>query len=101
MGKDSPQAQRLRRLRQAEGFNVAADFAENLGITPSRWNNFEVGYPLSRSVARLLMQRMPGLSLDWLEHGRTDGLSLAMARKLGEMPAEIRAPTTRTARNRR
>lgn len=81
-------------------FEVAAEFAEFLGITDRRWNNFEVGYPLSRSVARLMIAKIPGLSLDWLEEGRIDGLSIAMARQLGELTTH-QPPEPPTARRRR
>jgi hypothetical protein len=79
----SPQAERLRQLREAMGFTASNEFAEWLGITAQRWNNFENGYPLSRDVGKRLTQQIPGLTLDWLEIGYAAGLSFDMVQRLG------------------
>lgn len=87
-GKDAPQAQRLRRLREAMGYKIAKTFAEKfVGISERRWSNFENGHPLSGMVARILKAKIPGLSIDWLDEGDPSRLSVEMARKLGELPA--------------
>lgn len=68
-GKEAPQAKRLRRLRIALGFDSQLDFANLLKIEKSRWNNFENGYPLSRDMARRLIEKFPGITRDYLEDG--------------------------------
>lgn len=91
-GKESPIARRCRQLRRAEGYGRnATAFAKRLGISIKRWSNFENGHPLSNEVAILLVQRFPGLTLDWLYFGVEDGLTRAMAARLEE--AEDRSCT--------
>ncbi len=85
-GKNAPEAERARRLVEAMGFESSADFARWLKMDPRRWNNFEVGYPISRDVANKLMHAIPGLSFDWIFEGNPNGLSVQMARRLGELP---------------
>ena len=79
-------ARRMRHLRQAMGFAQAKEFAAWLGIGEDRWGNVERGYPLSADLARLLVQRIHGLSVDWLWFGKGDGLSPRMASMLGVGP---------------
>lgn len=55
----------------------------------------ETGKPLSRGVVFLLKRLIPGISSDWLYFGETDGLSLAWARRLGEIPARKVEPPLR------
>lgn len=85
--RNRDQMQRLKRLREISGMNQLA-FAAYLGISPPRWNNYETqGLPLSVDVAMRLIQRIPGLTLDWLYLGKADGLPLQLARKLEESKA--------------
>lgn len=83
MGAEIGQADRLARLELACGYDTSAGFAEYIGIERRRWYNFHNGMPLSRDVAFQLVQRVPGLSLDWLYFGKADGLPLELARRLG------------------
>jgi transcriptional regulator with XRE-family HTH domain len=57
---------RLKLLREIVSGENQQDFAERLGIPFKRWNNYERGYPVPRETAFLLMQRFPGLSIEWL-----------------------------------
>jgi transcriptional regulator with XRE-family HTH domain len=86
---------RLRHLRQALNYQYGSTFARHLGITDARWYNLENGYPLSKEVAFLLVQKVSGLSLDWLYFGRTDGLSRSLGQRLGEFPEEPPTPSRR------
>jgi transcriptional regulator with XRE-family HTH domain len=86
--KDATVGRRLRHLRKRLDYTHANTFAAFLGVPASRWNNLENGYPLSKEVAFLLLRKVPGLSLDWLYLGRTDGLSIRLGRRLGELPDE-------------
>lgn len=83
IGADEDQARRLKRLREAFDYDTVVGFAAFLGISANRWYNFENGKPLGREIAFLLVQRLPGLTLDWLYFGRPDGLPLELARRLG------------------
>lgn len=83
-GRDSPLARRMRRLREVAGFETGTAFAAFLGVSPQRWNNVEIGVPLGNQMAFILVQKIPGLTLDWLYFGKPDGLPLALARKLEE-----------------
>lgn len=80
----SPVAQRLRVLRSVITGDNAAAFAVQIGISTQRWHNFENGYPLSKEIAFKLVEFVPGLTLDWLYLGNRAGLSLDLARQLGE-----------------
>jgi hypothetical protein len=82
---DEAVSRRLKLLREAMHFSTAASFAAYLGISDRRWNNFEVGKPLSREVAMLIVRKIPGISLDWLYRGRQEGLSFEMGVRLGEV----------------
>lgn len=77
------QGDRLRLLRTALGYETASSFAAFLGIIQQRYNAFENGSPLSREIAFRLVQKIPGLSLDWLYFGKAEGLPLELARRLG------------------
>lgn len=79
------QARRLKTLREALGHPTSNGFAAWLGIGANRYNNFENGTPLSREVVFLLVQSIPGLTSDWLYFGKPDGLTLELARRLGEL----------------
>lgn len=79
------QAERLRRLREALNYETSTAFANFLGILPNRYNNFENGLALSREVVFRLVQKVPGLSVDWLWFGKPDGLSVSLAQRLGEL----------------
>lgn len=79
-------AERLIRLRQAVAPHASQIlFANTLGVEFKRWNNFERGSPLSKEVAIILVQKIPGLTLDWLFLGHEDGLSLKLHRQLMEV----------------
>lgn len=82
---DQGQAERLVRLRESLGYPTATAFAKFLDVGQQRWANFENGYPLSRDMVFRLVQSIPGLSSDWLYFGRSGGLAVDLARRLGEL----------------
>jgi transcriptional regulator with XRE-family HTH domain len=82
---DAGQGARLKRLRETLGYPTGAGFARFLGVETTRWNNFENGKPLSREIVFLLVRTVPGLTSDWLYFGRSNGLPLELARRLGEL----------------
>ncbi len=66
---------RLKALRYMIAGENQTLFAAKIGIEVKRWNNFERGSPLSKEIAILLVQKIPGLTLDWLFLGKEDGLT--------------------------
>lgn len=85
--KDSDIAQRIIRLRLARGFPKTADFARFLGVSKSRLSNVENGSPLAKDLAFRIVQKVPGMTTDWLWFGSTGGLSHQMAQMLDEGPS--------------
>lgn len=88
----------MRKLRSLVVGDNAAAFARSIDITPPRWANFEAGMPLSREVAIKLVHKIPGLTLDWLYLGRTEGLTVQLSRQLEGIGEEATA-RRRPARN--
>lgn len=83
---DESAGQRITRLWRALDYKTSAEFAtEVLGVSPQRLNNVENGKPLGRDLANKIIQAVPGVTTDWLWYGTSDGLSVALARKLGEL----------------
>jgi DNA-binding transcriptional regulator YiaG len=74
---------RIKRIRVAMGYETVPPFAQLLGVDRKRWYNFENGFPLPREMAFLLVQRVPGLTLDYVYFGKSDGLPIELARRLG------------------
>lgn len=81
-GRESPGAKRLRLLRMAEGGDNSSTWAIRMGMTLPQLSNYENGVPLSRNSAIKLVQRIPGLTTDWLFLGREEGLSVELRRRL-------------------
>lgn len=67
------------------GYETATAWAAFLGVSDQRWNNLETGLPLSKDMAFKLVQRVPGLTTDWLWFGNAGGLPVDLARRLGEL----------------
>lgn len=87
-------ADRIILLRTTLDEGNASAFARRLNISASRLANLEsTHFNLSHDVAMRLVKAVPGLTLDWLFLGRTNGLSYELARKLGAA-AESKASTT-------
>lgn len=77
------QGDRLKLLRETLGYSTATAFAEFLGLGITRYHPFEKSVPLSRDVAFRVVQKIPGMTLDWLYFGKPEGLPLELARRLG------------------
>lgn len=94
-GRDiTPVSARLRKLRAHLGFTDSrggqSAMARWLDISQQRWSNFENSKPLSHEVAMKLCRKVPGLTLDWLYFGKTDGLPMRLARDLEDQPVSLR-----------
>jgi hypothetical protein len=85
----SPMAARMRRLRrvmEGDDHGAMTRFCDRLEIGLPRWHAVENGAQVSFALADILMRHFPGLSLDWIYYGRTEGMTVAMAERLGEVP---------------
>lgn len=88
---NSQVARRLRVLRQVVAGENQTAFAARLGMEMKRWNNFERGFSLSKEIAFLIAQKIPGVTLDWLWLGNESGLPLKLQRELAEAEKLIQA----------
>jgi transcriptional regulator with XRE-family HTH domain len=75
-------SKRLKALRKAEGYDTAKEFATVLGISTARYGNFETGKNLSIEAAKLIVQKVPGVTLDWLYLDREAGLTVSLRQRL-------------------
>ncbi len=89
-------ATRLKALRYMIAGDNQTTFAAQMGIEVKRWNNFERGSPLSKEIAFLLVQKIPGLTLDWLFLGREDGLTRTRQLELADALKAVAAPVKST-----
>jgi transcriptional regulator with XRE-family HTH domain len=72
-------------LRKEFGPTQAA-FCKRYKFSITQWSNFENGKPLGFGAAQKLVMLIPGMSLGWLYSGLIGDLSVALARRLGELP---------------
>jgi transcriptional regulator with XRE-family HTH domain len=72
-GKNSVMARRMRHLRRKLG-DTGPRFAARIGLSYHRWHNYESGYPVTLSAALQMVERIPGLTLDYIFRGKTDNL---------------------------
>jgi transcriptional regulator with XRE-family HTH domain len=81
---DETRGQRMVRLRKAMA-TTQAEFLSRYGFKRSSWSGYEHGIPIGLGAAIQLVHEIPGLTLDWIYLGTSRGLSLKMARRLGEL----------------
>jgi hypothetical protein len=65
------------------GYMYVTPFAKYLGVKIGRLWYAENGGPLAKELALRIVEKCPGVTLDWLYLGRTNGLSVSMSRRLG------------------
>ncbi len=93
--RDLDSAARARAIREYMGYKQGNTFARQvLHMEPTRWNNIEQGYPISKAIAFQLVRAVPGLTTDWVWFGKTDGLPLRLAQELEPL---VRPPKGSTA----
>lgn len=90
--QSSDSAERMLRLRTALGGSQTA-FCKLFGFKPQRWSNYENGRPVGLPAALNLVRKIPGLTLDWIYFGDSSGLTMEMAKRLGELPTDLRSGT--------
>jgi transcriptional regulator with XRE-family HTH domain len=87
---DRERGRRLRRTRIALGKQVGLsdgkEFAEAIGWSKQQLNNYELGQSIPESAAAHLCSKFPGLTRDFIQAGKPDGLSWQMFRTLGLLP---------------
>jgi hypothetical protein len=66
---------RLILLREIISGENQTDFAARLGIPMKRWSNYERGYPIPRETAFVIMNKFPGMSVEWIWFGAIGNLS--------------------------
>jgi transcriptional regulator with XRE-family HTH domain len=77
--------QRLRLLRQLLGGLSQTEMAERLGFEMKRWNNWERGYPIGAVGAIAIIQKIPGMSAEWLWFGLEGNLSQSFLKQIREL----------------
>jgi len=65
----------------ADGDNQAA-FCRRLGISHTRWNNIERGFPLTLKMAFLLIKAVDGLTIGYITHGYFDRVPTQLKNQL-------------------
>jgi transcriptional regulator with XRE-family HTH domain len=75
-------------LREAHGFTGRGGqsrFADFLGVRGGMLNQVELGHlSLSKAAAFRIVEKFPGVTLEWLWWGDRKGLTVEMAQKLEE-----------------
>jgi hypothetical protein len=84
---DSEVAERVKRVMAYAGYDDCGGFATFLGVEYNRLNNVLNGSPLSKPLAFRMVQRIPGLTTDWLWFGEASGLPMELVKSLGGLPA--------------
>jgi transcriptional regulator with XRE-family HTH domain len=86
-------ASRLRDARLRRGFKVQAEFARLLGVSETRYNNWERGQSLPSSIAPFKrMCELLGATADYLLFGHIDGLSRQAYADLVHSPTVDKRP---------
>jgi len=98
-GRLAPTAIRLRAVRRASPHPWPKDFAEFLGITPSRLSNIENGHPLSRDVQNRVIEKMSWVSRSWLVDGDEASLTGTALQRLAPWVAVESDTTTPRSRS--
>lgn len=76
-------AERLAILQEAKkpGSTQTA-FAIWIGLDVKRWNNFLAGKPLSKDAAMTIVRKCPGITYEWLWHGKLDAVPMSLQAEL-------------------
>lgn len=84
---------RLKQLREALGLR-SVDVCRQTGFSSSRWTQYEQGDKPLTLQAAIVLNKVYGVSLDWLFLGDRSGLSLRVASKLPPLLPDADAPTS-------
>lgn len=99
MSMDQPEqiGERLRRLREALGFDQAKRFAEFVGISEQAWNHFERGRRPPTVPDAIKVAGKTGASLDWIYRGMEHTLPMHVLQKLTALDDTEEASRKRAA----
>lgn len=84
----APTAIRLRAIRRASAYPNPQDFADFLGILPSRLSNVENGDPIGRQLQDIIVKKLPWVKRDYLMDGDESALTVYTLQKLAPLVAE-------------
>lgn len=87
-GRFAPTAIRLRAIRRASAHPTPELFCNFLGIERSRLSNAENGYPISRMLQDIIVEKMPWVSRTYLMDGDERALSGFTIQRLAPLVAE-------------
>jgi transcriptional regulator with XRE-family HTH domain len=88
MNKIDQVALRLRRLRNALGFETVRDFAAFLNVNEQTWYHFERGRRVPTIRDAIKLADKTGASLDWIYRGLEHTLPLHVVQKIAAVPEE-------------
>lgn len=91
---NSPEARRLRLLRQAEGYGPSqqAAFAKRLGWSQSEMSMYENGERrVPRGKVLEMHKTIPGFAPLWFTEDRREGLSFDLRRRIEDIEAKEQA----------
>ena len=97
---DTDLAERLQIIRIYSGSPNQTAFAARFGFEIKSWNNYERGFSLPSWAAIQLVQKFPGLTLDWIYLGKEDGLPGRLRAELAEAAEMLTTSAGETARKR-
>ena len=97
---DQAVAYRLQVLQEATSPGATQTaFAVKVGIEVKRWNNYLRGLPLPREAATILVRKFPGITYEWLWHGKLDAVPMRLQAELEAAGKRITAaPVSRSRR---
>jgi transcriptional regulator with XRE-family HTH domain len=81
-------ALRLRRLRNAFGFETVRDFAAFLNVNEQAWYHFERGRRAPTIHDAIKVADKTGASFDWIYRGLEHTLPLHVVQKIAAVPEE-------------
>jgi hypothetical protein len=81
---------RLIAIRKAVTGDNQAAFARRLGISDTRWYNFERGHPISIGIVVALMRSIPGMTSSYILEGQTERMPEDLIVKLSEFDPVLR-----------
>ena len=90
---DSEVSERVRLVMAYMQFEDCGSFAGFLGVSYNRLNNVLNGSPLGKDLAFRMVQRVPGLTTDWLWFGEASGLPVELVKSLGGLPTASKGNT--------
>jgi hypothetical protein len=78
---------RLQVLRIVTSGSNQQEFADFIDVPVKRWANYERGYPVPREIGFILVEKIKGVSVDWIWFGWDKNLSPEFKKKLADAEA--------------